>query len=301
MATPTQRRGLWLTLAAASCYGFSIAFTRLASFAGITGTTLVFYRVVLMLALVSAVAFVLRRSLAVPRGERGTILLLALATATLGIAYLTSVAYVPVTVAVVIFYTYPALIVLASPIVEGRRLTAGLVGVLALALTGVVLVVGPAFNGLDPRGLALAFLASVATATQFLAAARAPRTGLVAKVFWVHVVVVPVSGLLGLLVAGLNPPDEVLAALVPVALTIAGYVIGFGLQIAALARSSAVAAGLAFCAEPVVAALSSAVVLGERLDAVQACGGALVLAAIAASIMLDERPASRSARATEAP
>ncbi|MFL5197840.1 MAG: EamA family transporter, partial [Microvirga sp.] len=63
----------------------------------------------------------------------------------------------------------------------------------------------------------------------------------------------------------------------------------FVFQFAALARSSAVVAGIAFCAEPVVAALCSAIMLGERLSAVQLLGGALVLAAIVTNVMADRR------------
>jgi drug/metabolite transporter (DMT)-like permease len=44
----------------------------------------------------------------------------------IGTAYLSSVAFIPVTVAVVVFYTFPVLIVLASPLVEGTRLTGSL-------------------------------------------------------------------------------------------------------------------------------------------------------------------------------
>ena len=63
----------------------------------------------------------------------------------------------------------------------------------------------------------------------------------------------------------------------------------FVFQFAALARASAVVAGIAFCAEPVVAALSSAVMLGEQLSAVQLLGGVLVLAAIATNVMAEQR------------
>jgi drug/metabolite transporter (DMT)-like permease len=50
-----------------------------------------------------------------------------------------------------------------------------------------------------------------------------------------------------------------------------------------------VAAGLAFCLEPVVAALSSVLILGETLSPLQVVGGALVLAAIVANVVTDRR------------
>jgi drug/metabolite transporter (DMT)-like permease len=281
--------GLVLTLASAGLYGMNTVFARLASFSGISGTSLVFYRVILMLALVGAAAALWRASLAVPPGERVALLVAGLATSVLGSAYLSSVAFVPVTVAVVVFYTFPVLIVLASPLVTYAPLTPGLLGIAGLALLGVGLVVGPAFGGLDPRGLGLAFAASVATAVQFFAVARAPRTGLIAKVLWIHVVVLPSAALLALGFGSLNAPGDLGLAPLAVALTIGGYVVGFALQLAALARSAPVVAGIAYCAEPVVSALSSAAVLGESLSGVQWLGGAIVIAAIVLNVVGQHR------------
>jgi drug/metabolite transporter (DMT)-like permease len=257
----------------------------------VSGSTIVVYRVLLMLVLVGAAAALFRRSLAVPREERATVALLGVATAFVGVCYLSSVAFIPVAVAVVVFYTFPILIVLASPWVEGTRLTPPLLGVVALALLGVVLVVGPAFESLDWRGIALALAASVATATQFFAAARSRRTGVVAKLFWVHLGVLPTAAFIGLVAGQLAPPSTMLLAPLAVAITIGAYVLGFLLQFVALARISAVAAGIAYCAEPVVAALSSTFILGEQLSPVQLLGGAIVIGAIVLNVVLDQRRA----------
>lgn len=281
--------GLLFALASASLYGFNIVYARMASFAGASGSAIVVYRVFLMLVLVGVVAAVMGRSLKAAQEERGTLILLGVSTAFVGICYLSSVAYIPVTVAAVVFYTFPILIVLASPFVEGTRLTPALLGVVALAAIGVVLVVGPAFGDLDWRGLALAFGASIATATQFFAAARCRRTGVIAKTFWIHVLVLPTAALISLAAGQLAPPSTLALAPFAVAMTIGGYVAGFVLQFLALGRITAVAAGIIYCAEPVVAAISSALILNETLAPLQIAGGALVLAAIVANVLLDQR------------
>jgi drug/metabolite transporter (DMT)-like permease len=206
-----------------------------------------------------------------------------------GLCYLSSVAFIPVTVAAVVFYTFPILIVLASPFVEGTRLTPALLGVVALATLGVGLVVGPAFGDLDWHGLALAFAASIATAIQFFAAARCRRTGVMAKTFWIHLLVLPTAALISLAAGQLAPPSALALAPFAVAMTIGGYIIGFVLQFVALGRITAVAAGIIYCAEPVVAALSSALILNETLAPLQIAGGALVLAAIVANVLLEQR------------
>jgi drug/metabolite transporter (DMT)-like permease len=294
MTPSASPSGLVFALAAASLYGLNIGYARLAALAGVSGTAVVVYRVAAMLLVVGLAVWIRRSSVAVPAQERCTVVLLGLATTFVGVFYLSSVAFIPVAVAVVIFYTYPVLIVLASPAVEGTRLSVPLVGIVVLALAGVALVVGPAWAALDWRGVALALGASIATATQFFAAARTPRTGVVAKTFWIHLVVLPAAALIGAASGSLAPPSSLLLAPFAVAMMVAGYVFGFVLQFLALGRISAAAAGIAFCAEPVVAALSSTVILGETLAPVQFLGGALVLAAIVLNVLLDARRAGRA-------
>ena len=289
--------GFLLSVSAASIFGAQIAFARLAALAGVTGVTVVVYRVALMLVVVGLLAFIARKTLGVARGETGALIVLCLASATVGTAYLSSVAYIPASVAVVILYMFPVLIVIASPVVDRVPLRAGTIVVAGLALAGVVLVVGPAYGGLDPRGLALALLAAVTAAIQFFAGTRCRRTGTLAKAMWIHLFSLPAIAIVGVLTGTLQAPDAMLAAPLAVALTISGYVVGFLLQLSALARSSAIVAGIAFCAEPVVAALSSAYFLGERLTPIQILGGLFVVAAIALNAVAAHR-AGRQAGAT---
>jgi drug/metabolite transporter (DMT)-like permease len=293
MTSSATLSGLAFALSSAALYGININYARLASFEGVSGTAMVVYRVLLMLALAAAAALAWRLPVAVPRQERATIGWLGLATAFVGIFYLSAVAFIPVAVAVVIFYTFPILIVLASPFVEGTRLTAPLLGIVALALAGVALVVGPATDALDWRGVALALGSSVATAAQFFAATRARRTGVVAKTFWIHLLVLPTAILVGAASGSLAPPSALALAPFAVAMTIGGYVLGFVLQFLALARIPAVVGGIAYCAEPVVAALSAVIVLDEPLSAVQLCGGALVIAAIVLNVLRESRRTAR--------
>jgi drug/metabolite transporter (DMT)-like permease len=289
MNRSSPAHGLLFALASASLYGFNIVYARMASFAGVSGSAIVVYRVFLMLVLVGLVAAVARSSLKAARAERGTLLLLGISTAFVGLCYLSSVAFIPVTVAAVVFYTFPILIVLASPFVEGTKLTPALLGVVVLATLGVALVVGPAFSDLDWRGLALAFGASIATATQFFAAARCRETGVMAKTFWIHLLVLPTAALISLAAGQLAPPSVLMLAPFAVALTVGGYILGFVLQFLALGRITAVAAGIIYCTEPVVAAISSALILHEALSPLQIAGGSLVLAAIIANVVMEQR------------
>ncbi len=283
-----ERQGFILALASAASFGTNIVSAQIAGQVGLSGPLLVFYRVLLMLALVGGAALLWRGSLILRRGERQPVLLFGVMTALVGIAYLSSVAFVPVSVAAVVFYTFPVLIVLAEPVLTPARFRADRLVVAIAAFLGIALVVGPDLHGLDPRGLALAMLASVSAAAQFFAAARCAQTPTLPKLFWSHVVILPVTALVLLATGGFLPPQTFLLAPVAVAITYGGYVIGFLFQILALARIAPGPAGLAFCAEPVFAVIIAAAVLAERLGPLQYAGCALVIAAIAANVILEQ-------------
>ncbi len=104
--------------------------------------------------------------------------------------------------------------------------------------------------------------------------------------------VLPTAALIGWAAGNLAPPSVLLAAPFAVAMTIGGYVLGFLLQFLALGRVTAVAAGIVYCTEPVVAAISSALILEETLSPLQVAGGdpcQYFPAAIVANVLLEQR------------
>jgi drug/metabolite transporter (DMT)-like permease len=283
-----EGQGLLLAFASAAAFGTNIVSAQIAGAVGLGGALLVFYRVFIMLVLVGAAALFARIPLGLLRSERRPVLLFGIATALVGTAYLSSVSFVPVSVAAVIFYTYPVLIVLAEPLVTPAPFRADRLVVALTAFAGIALVVGPDLHGLDARGLALAALASLAAAAQFFAAAGCAPIATMPKLFWSHVVILPVTLVIVALTGSFLPPQAFLLAPVAVAITYGGYLVGFVLQILALARIAPGPAGLAFCAEPIFAVAIAAIFLGERLGAVQYAGGALVIAALVTNVILEQ-------------
>lgn len=284
-----------MALGGAAAYGFNITFARVAAFAGVPGPSLVLYRVVLMLALAAAGAAIMRETLKVPSERRAGVFLLSLTSAGVGLCYLSSVAFIPVAVAAVIFYTFPVLIVLASPFVDRKPVSVATLGVALAAFVGIVLVVGPAWGDLDPVGLILAAGASLSATGQFFVGTRLAGVGTWPKLFWIHVVIFPISLVTALLTGGIAPPGALATAPWAVFFHVAGFLVGFSLTLMALARISAVAAGLTFCAEPVIAALTAALLIGERLAPLQYAGGLIVIAAIVANVLLSRREAPPAA------
>jgi drug/metabolite transporter (DMT)-like permease len=284
-------RGIGFALAGAFFYGFNITFAKISAELGVQGPMIVAERVLVMIAIGLVLALVTRSSLHVVKGERVPMALLGLGSMGVSIGYLSSVAFIPITVAAVIFYTFPILIVIASPFIDKKKLTPAMLGIVALAFVGVVLVLGMASGDLDLRGVALAALASVSAAMQFFAGTRCRESSNAAKIVVTQAIVLPGAIASVFATGGVFSMETQILAAVPIWLTIGGFVLGFVFQILALARISATVAGLLFCLEPVVAAITSALVLDERLLPVQYFGGFLVIAAIALTMLVERRVA----------
>jgi drug/metabolite transporter (DMT)-like permease len=136
--------GAPLILLATLFYGLNAAPAREAAGLGVGGADVVALRNILLLAVTGVVATALRAPLALPKEGRGALIGLGVASAMVGVGYITSVGYIPVGVAVMIFYTNPLLILLVSPFVDGARPgVTGLAG-FALAFGGLALAIGPA-------------------------------------------------------------------------------------------------------------------------------------------------------------
>lgn len=282
-----ETAGILFALGSAAAYGTNIVSAQIAGSAGLSGPLLVAYRVFLLLVLTLAFAAAIGDRLGVVRSERRALLLFGLSSAFVGSAYLSSVAFVPVTVAAVVFYTFPILIVLVEPFVTGRRLGVGRKLIAFAAFIGVALVIGPDIGQLDPRGLGLAAIASAGAALQFFAANAMPRTSLPAKLVWSQVIILPVTLVILGLAGGFQPPAAFMAAPVAVAITLIGFLVGFVLQMLALVRITPGSAGIAFCAEPLFAAAVAATMLGEKIGLLQYIGALVVIGAIITNVIIE--------------
>lgn len=272
--------GAPLILLATLFYGLNAAPAREAAGLGVGGADVVALRNLLLLAATGLVAAALRLPLGLPRDGRGALVGLGVASAMVGVGYITAVGYIPVGVAVMIFYTNPLIILLVSPFIDGRRPSAtGLAG-FGLAFAGLVVAIGPALDGLDPRGLAFAALAALGATAQGFFAARAAGGGGLATVFWAQAVMIPIGVAFSLALGGPAPAAAWSAAATPVAVTIGLYMAAYVLHLRAMRGISPAAAGMIFCLEPVVAIAGAAAWLGERLTTMQYAGAALILAGV---------------------
>lgn len=275
---------------------------KLAMAAGLSPTRLVELRCVgSAVVLVAAVLVTARtggptRSLRV-RGRElaGLALLGVVGVALVQWFYLVAISRLPVGLALLIEYTAPLLVALWARFVLHESVRARVWWALAACLAGLALVaqVGPDVV-LDHLGLLAAFGAAGALATYYLLgehllARRDPLSMhalsmTFAALFWVVLQPLwtfPVGTLADDValpgpLTGLHPPMWALVVWIVLLGTLTPYL----LFLIGIARLGAARAGLLGMTEPVAAAATAWIVLGEAMTGVQLAGGAIVLAGI---------------------
>ena len=274
-----EREGLLLCLVSAAGFGAMPIFGRHAFAAGVELTPMLSLRFLLAAAMLWALIAIRRRPLGSLRGVAlGGLLGLCGYSVQAGL-YFGSIQRIDVSLASLILYTYPALVTVAAFALGRERATRRKLAALALASSGVALVVGGGAGAIDWVGAAMAFgcavfytgfiLASdrVAATTSPLAFAAAVATGCAVGFTAV-----------ALLSGGIHASEEgvMWIALIASVSTVMPIV----LFMAGLARVGASTASIASTVEPVITVVLAWIVLGEVLGPLQLVGGALVLSAV---------------------
>lgn len=247
---------------------------------------------------------------AIPRRDRWMLLLAAVSTTVLNLAIFVAFVRISISLALLVFYLYPALVAVGSVLWFGERLDRARWVALGLSLVGMVLVVaGPILAGgsvgsLDPLGIGLAFAAAVSQVVYVLAARHGYRSvpSLQAVSFFlvfgasVQVAVAVLVGAGSHLALPTSEPNlwplVALAGIIGAAIPTIAYLIG--IRLIGPSRASILAT-----TEPVIATLLAAVVLSEIPVPVQLIGGALIILA-AVLLQLPPRRSSAPHEATAA-
>lgn len=292
MSAPSVALGVAAALASAVAYGVNIVYARQATLAGVPPADLVALRVALMVLCVLAVARVVGASFSVSPTGRKSLAILGLLSAGIGLSYFYAVSLVPIGIATLVFYTFPFMIIVASPLLEGEKFSPVRLALFALAFAGLVVALGPSIGAVSVLGVGLAFTAAAMAAGQFFAAGRASRAVEQAGVLlWTHLIMLPIAAAFVLGAGGPGHFGHIASAWFACLMTVLGYLVGFALQMVASRNAPAPVIGLVFCLEPVVAIVAAGFILDETLSSPQIIGGSIVLAALVVSSAMDLRRA----------
>jgi drug/metabolite transporter (DMT)-like permease len=290
--------GIACALGAAAFYGLLPNFARAAYENGVPGVETSFFRTSLIAIVLAAAGVARGESFAINRKALPIFAAQALATVTISVCYLASVQFIPVGLAVIIFFTFPVLILLVAPIVEGHSPGWFRIAITAFAFLGLAVAVGPSFERLDWRGILLAAAAAGACVLQFFSGRTLSRF-LTPFAFGslVHIAIWPITlmvvlwygdGTIAFLPGG--PVNDLGYAFLFAAGAI--YCVTYFAHMQSLRFAPASVVAPFFNLEPVVTTLVAAALLGERLALNQYAGGAMVLTALVISSLLDWRKAA---------
>lgn len=284
-----------LCLGTAFVLGVQIPAAKLAFEQGADPTVLALFRSVLAVVLFLPMVLIAKVPLRLPRSAWGVFGLSVAGATVVSYGYLSAVELIPASLAAMMFYLFPLLILFGESVRTRRSPSWPHMRVALLAFVGLGLVYGPSFEGLNLLGVAMAVMAAVGAAfyITYLPALSALVDTRVA-VLWMNVVItlamIPAVLLsAGSLSAGslsIDPgshfglPQSGLGWLW---FAIAGvtFSIGIAMSFPAIRHAGAVTAALLLNFEPVVIVALSALFLGEVLGISQYLGVAVVIGAMA--------------------
>jgi drug/metabolite transporter (DMT)-like permease len=276
------RGGVVLVLLASACFGTLGVFSSLAYDDGADPWTLLFLRFAISAPMLVGFALVLREPWP---GRRGIALGLLLGVLQLGVGWglLEGFERAPVALVTLLYFAYPLITSVGAALVYRERISPQRGIILAVALTGVVLVVGLP-DSANAAGVVLGLLAGICVSGLILSSQYVMATESVSPIV-LCALMFSSPVLVLVLVLPFRAPDfgmsgpawgwsfcgVLVAATIPIGSFYAG-----------VRRVGAAVAGLLSTAEPVVTVILAYIVLGESLTAVQLAGGALVVGSVAA-------------------
>lgn len=285
--THPYRSGVIFALVTAVCLGSITTQAKLYYAEGGNAMTLMLARFLVSSLVFGLVVLLRREAFMVNRSERSGVFLVGLIWSAAMVFYLLSVETISVSLAVLILYAYPLLVLLYSIFARQLEASLRLILLFLIAFAGLYLALSAGEVKLDYRGLIFAALASLGAAFTFIKGAKvAPLMNPLVMTFWINLVglVMILPLVYSSFTLSVSPAGH--RAL---AIATAFYVIAILCQFQALARLPATMAALILNLEPVISILLAVIILNEHLSSPQWLGVVLVITVLIVSIQMGRR------------
>jgi drug/metabolite transporter (DMT)-like permease len=271
--------GALLALTSASCFGVMPVLTKVVydDGAGPVGVLSVRFTAAAVLLLLIARL----RGEALPRGRQLRVLALlgGVGYVVESACYFAALTRISAGLTALLLYLYPALVVVLSAVLLRHRPSRVAVGCVVVATAGTALTIGPVAGG-QAAGVLLGLGAAASYALYIVLSSQA-ISGV--GPFATSAVVMGSCGLVYdafAVATGAELPHSASAWAALSGVTVLGTVVAVAAFFAALPLLGPSDTAVLSTLEPVVSVVVAAVALGERLTALQAVGGALVIAAV---------------------
>ena len=275
-----KNKGPFFAVLSSLCYGINNPMAGYAMQNGVPTIFSVVSRAVFMflISLILAVSGKLKFN--IPAEVRSHVIVMSITTALINLCYVGSINFISVSLAAIIFFTFPIQILITTIIREKESIKNSDIIVFTVVFLGLIFVIVPDFNNINPIGVLLAGISSVsATFLYFAAGVASRKCSPIILGFWVHLGVIPVLLLFLILLSPAIAFNNVEIFLPVLVLSIC-YVGAYYFQMLSLKFTSVVISGLFFNTEPLLTALAAAIILDERLLMSQYLGGMLIFVSL---------------------
>jgi drug/metabolite transporter (DMT)-like permease len=280
------RTGVAWAIGSVALYASMAPIAKLAYADGGDPLTLLVLRSALIIIVVGAAARIMPFSLELPPGTRLRSFLLGLLVAGGSGGILSSVMFIPVGPAVLIYYVFPLLVLFATSASSGARISVGEGVCAVLAFAGLIVALAPGRESIDGRGVLLAAGAALSVAGMFLLSRSLMKDlGSSTILFWSNVFCgVAVVLLVLLLGNGDILPLASATSLGWIEMTSISmmFLLAMIAQLAAIRSVGPRHTAAMFNLEPVLAMGFAMLLLGERITATQLLGSVMVVGALGA-------------------
>jgi len=292
-----QMIGRAIALGAAIFYGFNTTLSRLAYDTGTTPVSLTLYRFLMSAVIMMLLLLILRKSWKLEVAP-GLFAICAIGMFVTSIGHLGAVNYIPVSLAAIIFYSFPLLIVAYKRIAHREAVTRNELLAFVLAFIGIGIALGPDFHEFNPIGIALAFSGAIGATVFILSYERFPQqTDSYVSATWIMITALVFALLLLQLGFDLVPPRESIGW-VYLTLITAASITSFVLSLQAISRIGGAIFALLLNFEPVVILVLAWIVIGEELSLERISGMMLIVFAL---FLSHWKVSSVAAKTAEAP
>ncbi|MCI0573464.1 MAG: DMT family transporter [Myxococcaceae bacterium] len=273
--------GMLAVCGSGACYGLIGVLARAATTSGASTVTLLFLRFALAGGVLCGAVVLTREPW--PRGRALLTLMLLGGVGYVGesLAYFRALEHAAPGLVALLLYLFPALVAGLAVVVDRERLSRTRVLALCAALLGSALTIGPAGGG-SARGVVLGLVSAFIYAGYVFISGRVMKQ--VNPLPAAAVITSSAACVYGVLALGegVQLPAGVAGWSSVVTMALVSTVAALVLLLAGMRQVGAVVASMLSTMEPLVAVLTGALFLGERLSATQLLGGALILGAVVA-------------------
>lgn len=277
-----KHAGSFMVVASAAGFATLAIFIKLAYDAGVNTITILAFRFLLAALILWPILKLRNIPFNIkPKTIVQLCLMGALGYGTMSTFFALSIEHLPVSLAAMLLYTYPALVTLLSFAVGDEHITWHKCIALAICFSGLFLILGVSFASISTIGVLLGMGAAVVYSGYIVIGNRVLKNvhPLVATTY-VCSAAAAAFILIGLAKGSLILTMPVNAWLSLAGIAILGTIVGILFFFAGLSRIGAANASIISTAEPLITVLLSVTLLGDSVSLLQSLGGLLIIAGI---------------------